>query len=109
MSTKRIKTSKAMICGREYTIKYNPNEGGGSFSASKRLITVGTIHKSEAPFILMHEIVECILAERCLRYSTNCYGDNGDYMFCFNHAQFEQIIPDIVYALKTVKIDKDLV
>lgn len=90
-----------LIASREWKVKTLPKEGGGYFDGSEFEIGIGTAHKPNVPGIFLHEVAEAILAERSLRYQINHKPlNNGDYMFVFNHQQFEDFIFDLAYALK---------
>jgi hypothetical protein len=88
------------ICGKEIPLKEKPKEGGGSFDFRDPLIEIGTKYKIDIPEIFIHEILEAILVERMFRYSLRNIGENGDYLFAFNHEQFNVICSDLANALK---------
>jgi hypothetical protein len=87
------------ICGKLYKIEIDDNLGSaGEFSCSRQIIKIGRKRISEKRQLdtLMHEIIETILVERDARYQlpyTN--NDNGDYIFNFNHKEWEHIAVDI--------------
>ena len=93
---------KLIICGNTYQIKYNPKHNGGSFSCNTQVITIGTRDTKEATFrVLIHEILEIILSERDHRYQLNrTEVENGDYLFSFNHSQYENVAYDLAYVLR---------
>lgn len=95
------------ICGQQYVIKANPKHNGGNFSEETQMIEVGTQLPSAIPENLLHETIEGILSSRGMRYSLQkIEPDNGDYMFCFNHAQFEQFIKDVAAALVGINFNE---
>jgi hypothetical protein len=88
------------ICGKEIPLKEKRKEGGGSFDFRKPIITIGTKYEIDIPETFLHEILEAILVERMFRYQLRGVGDNGDYLFVFNHEQFNIICSDLANALK---------
>ena len=95
---------KVIIYGREWKVVKDPkSNGGNSVTAPRPEIHVGTKEKSRIPEIFLHEVIESILMDNCLRFrAPHVNSDNGDYVFIFNHQQFENIVPQIVLALKDV-------
>jgi hypothetical protein len=95
-----------LICGRNYKIIKDKKIDGGNFNCGKQEIRIGTrkgTTKDELSIAFLHEIVECILAERLLRYKLGYnVPQNGDYLFNFNHKDFENWICDLNLALKDI-------
>jgi hypothetical protein len=95
------------ICGRMYKVKANSKHNGGNFSEAEQLIEIGTQWPADIPENLLHESIEGIMSVRGLRYSLEkVEPDNGDYMFIFNHAQYEQLIKDIATALHGINFNE---
>ena len=90
-----------IIGGRDWTVKYKPKESGGSYDAGKSEIVVGTKHKKDILDIFLHETIEAILGERCHKYNIYNTG-NEKLLFSFDHAEFNNLIPDIKVALKDI-------
>lgn len=97
---------KLIICGREYRIIKDKKLRGGNFDGGAQVIRIGIKNNpptDEIRITLLHEIIELILAERLLRYQKNySHIENGHYLFCFNHQQFEDWIIDLNSALRTL-------
>ena len=93
--------SSVIISGAEWDIKLNPKDGGGYFNGAKFEIGIGTKHKKDVPMILLHEIIEAIITDRGHRYKI-FHETNEKLLFCFNHAEFENIVRDIALALRDV-------
>ena len=98
---------KITIGGKTYKITFNPKERGGWFGTTKQEIRIGTkdINNQLIGEQILHEIIECILAERMLRYQLPYVEhENGYYLFSFNHHQFEELIKDVHQALQELGI-----
>ena len=94
-----------IIGGRTWTIINNSKIKGGSFKQNQ--ITIGTKSKNTDEIIqtFLHEVIEAILSEKLLRFElpyNKPYLENGDYLFVFNHRDFEESVKDISLALKEV-------
>ena len=89
-----------IICGQPWTIK-QVRGGGGDFDSETRTITVG-IHpmKDDTLEIFLHEIIECIMSMRDVRYKNNHQGDNDSIRFVISHAEFQQVVHDIAASLR---------
>ena len=95
--------NKVIIGGNEWTIKKLPKERGGWFNGDTCVINIGTKNytQDEIENTFLHEIVECILAQRLLRYKLPFLSDDsGHYIFCFKHLDLENWIRDLRLALK---------
>jgi len=89
------------IYGKTRKVVRNPKSGGGWFD--EEVIEIGTKYKARIPEIFIHEVIELVLAESCLRYATaNNPTENGDYIFVCNHKEFTNLVPQIALALKDV-------
>lgn len=97
---------KVNICGVDYSVIQDKKDGGGEFSAAKYQIKIGTKWPKHVPNIFLHEIIECIITERCQRWRMYD-GTNEKMLFCFNHAEFENIVMDIASALKGVDFKEE--
>jgi len=76
---------------------------GGCFGDGE--IEIGTKEKRKVLSNFLHEVIEAVLTENFLRYSApHSPVCNGDYMFVFNHKEFENIIPQIALAIKGIII-----
>jgi hypothetical protein len=93
------------ICGDKYAIKPCATSNGGSFDTFKRVITVGVLDPLKTHSIIIHEVVELVFAIRNIRYTKEVVSpDNGDYLFCFDHEQFNQAMEDVSAALKDIRL-----
>lgn len=93
-----------LICGREHKVIVDKNSGGGWFDEAKCQIGVGTKYPNEVAEIILHEVIEAVLSVRNMRYTKQRADiDNGDYLFCYNHEDFQNSILDIAQALKGIK------
>ena len=91
------------LAGVDYKVIANPTGNGGSVDLWKHIITIGTEVPSDVPEILAHEILQSLLTIRNLRYALERETtENGDYLFSFNHKEYEQIAKDLAAALKGV-------
>ncbi len=91
------------IAGVTYQIKKNSKDWGGKFDAGKQIIWIGTKGKNDFQLgVLLHEVLEAILAERNLRFKLNSFEDNEHYRFFFTHDEFDNVCLDLALALKDV-------
>lgn len=96
--------SQLVICGKPHKVIIDPSGSYGSFDEGKAEIVIGTSHKLDVPEILLHEVIEAVLAIRNMRYVTQrAEPTNGDYRFFYNHEEFEQSVRDIAAAIKGIK------
>jgi DNA-binding transcriptional regulator WhiA len=107
-------TSFVTCASKKYKIVYHPNRSGGQFHTKSKEIHIGKrCSKQDALEVLLHEIAEVILVERNLRYAQEKENkENGDYLFSFNHGEFEMFIKDLTLAIQEIIIkegnnDKD--
>ena len=92
---------KVIIASKEYVVKVDPNSIEGNFTGETNTITVGTRYPHLIEELFIHEVTEAILNERGHRY-TAYIEPCGRALFIFNHAEFENIVRDLVLALKDV-------
>jgi hypothetical protein len=90
---------KVVICGAEWRIIQTKKKIGGFFRSRDKIIkvNVGSKYIKE---ILLHEILEAIMANRGLRYDRYGIEMQEDLKFVFSHTEFEQMVRDIAMALK---------
>jgi len=95
---------KLIICGKTYSVIKSPKNGGGSFSCGSQKILVGTKWTKEVQHdVLIHEVLETILAEKSLRFSREVEEKtNGDYLFTFDHDRFDEICSELSYILRQI-------
>jgi hypothetical protein len=93
-----------IIGGREWTVTTDPKMNGASASSSHQRIVIGTKDGKESGYQnFLHEVIESVLDERMLRFQLPYENvTNGNYVYVFNHAQFEEAIKDIYLALKGI-------
>jgi len=99
---KKIKDT-LIISGKTYKIKFDDKLTGGWFRNLDQTIVLGTkppITKEGIWEVLLHEVCETILAEREMRYHLYSKPGNGDYLFSFDHKEFQQFVKDLYLALK---------
>jgi hypothetical protein len=90
---------KVLICGMWFKVRSEPR-GGGSFDIERAEIGIGP-NESLPWRIFIHEVLEVILAERMHRYQRPYKPpDNGDYLFSFDHAEFDRVVRDLYAALR---------
>lgn len=91
-----------IICGKTYKVTQNNKVNGACFSCNSQRIEVGTRDTDEKTFeSFIHEIIEIVLCEHDLRYQKNRSEiENGDYLFAFNHDQYENAVRDVANALR---------
>lgn len=96
--------SEIEICGKKNKVILDPSDNGGAFDENKCVIVIGTGIKADVPEVLLHEIIEAVFTTRLMRYALErAQAENGDYMFVFNHDQFELACKDIAVALRGIK------
>jgi hypothetical protein len=77
--------------GVTWKIVLDPKTTGGAFFWHDHTIKIEKKYSADRRFIvLIHEIAEAILVNNMMRYGKS-FTDlaNGDYLFSFNHDQFE--------------------
>ena len=87
MKIKRIKSIK--VNSYTFSIKWNKEHAGGSFSYNDREIEIGTAHDDASVMfmILTHELFEIVALEMNVRYARPDI--QGDYLFAYDHRQHE--------------------
>jgi hypothetical protein len=98
---------RVLLAGVHYSIKIDKNKNGASFNCAKKEIWIGTKDPNEIEENFIHEVCECILAIRDYRYiPQKAEISNNDYIFNFNHKEFESFIRDLTIALKGISFNK---
>ena len=95
-----------IIGGIKWRIVYDRKVSGGEFYWSEHIIKVGAKETDERKFnILIHEICETIMVNNLMRYKKCLDGSigNGDYIFSFNHKEFEIFTDELSGVLKQWK------
>lgn len=87
-----------IISGKRYETKFTSG-GGGTFDTGACIIEIGDDKNNAVLECYMHEVVESILTERIHRYQYYSDGTNEKLQFVFNHADFVNIVKDIVVGL----------
>ena len=91
------------IYGVNYKVEFNEKVRGGEFYWRKHLIRIEKGLSNERKFtILLHEICEIIMVENFMRFQ-KCLEEverNTDYIFNFNHDQFEIFTNELSGILK---------
>lgn len=92
------------ICGRKTKIEYK-KQGYSSWNEATNTITIDKFLTKEEQFLaLIHEIMEAIFSIRNMRYSLETQEpDNGDYLFSFNHKEFNLAMEDFANTIKQLK------
>ena len=91
-----------IICGKTFSIIPDKNVDGGSFEYIKQEIKINPTFKDDAILeMLVHEILEVILAKNNHRYSID-FNDESckNFLFSFNHFDFENICSELAYSIK---------
>jgi hypothetical protein len=84
-----------IIKNSTWNIELDPTRSGGSFNGERdNIIVIGTKNKHIILENLYHEILEVIITESGYRFSCYGNGENGDYLFNFNHKEFQNIVSD---------------
>lgn len=91
--------NKIFICGSEWRIIQTKKKIGGFFRSRDKIIKVNASSKYINE-ILLHEILEAIMANRGMRYDKYGLELQQDFKFVFNHDEFEQMMRDVAMALK---------
>lgn len=86
-----------IISGKKYKTKFSPG-CGGTFDTGSCIIEIGDDDNNAIIECYIHEVIEAILTERIHRYQY--YPDGNDRLqFAFDHADFVNIVKDIVVGL----------
>ena len=93
---------RIIIASTPWEIKYDKKQSGGSFREKDKLIIIGTLLKKHVLDTYLHEIIEAVLSIRNFRYFIYPGSGNEKIQFSFNHADFENLIPDILMAIKDI-------
>jgi hypothetical protein len=92
---------KIKLCGQEYKMIYTSEHNGAEFDEEKMTITIGMLYPQDVPELFIHEVIEATMALRNMRYALEKDKPlNEDYMFCFNHKEFEQLCKDLAVSFK---------
>jgi len=88
------------VGGVEWEVRRSDG-GGGCFDACDHWVNIGTDMDDKTQWeVFIHEITEGIMADNLLRYrAPHTPPDNGDYMFVFDHKQFEVMVAKPLAAL----------
>jgi len=101
------KAIKTITCAsKRYKIIDDPGISGGEFHTGTKEIRLGR-HRTvqDSMETLLHEVLEVILVERGVRYALErTQAENGDYLFNFNHDEFENIVKDLALAIQDLAI-----
>lgn len=87
-----------IISGKKYKTKFSPG-CGGTFDTGSCIIEIGDDDNNAIIECYIHEVIEAILTERIHRYQYYSDGTNEKLQFVFNHADFVNIVKDIVVGL----------
>jgi len=91
-----------IISGYKWNVIQESKACGGSFNNNEKSIYIGSKIDNEKVEIFLHEIIEAILSERGKRYCIYGNGINDRVLFSFYHYEFENIIKDIMCAIKDI-------
>ena len=91
-----------IISGKQFRVVRNSLSNGGEFDSYKQEIEVGSAGSYESQFdTFLHETCEGIMAMRDFHYAVETKEpDNDDYLFSFNHKEFEVFCSDLTKALE---------
>ncbi len=88
------------IGGEMWKVESNQKHSGAQFYWKERLISIGTMSDNDVAEAFIHEVLECIIVARRLRFSNaGNDSDNGCYRVVMNHDEFEQVARDLTMAL----------
>lgn len=94
-----------IIGGVPWKIIFDKKVSGGEFRWKDHTIRIHAKYTDERKWqVLIHEIVEAILVNNSMRWSPAF--DNvqaGDYLFSFNHKEFEIFTDELSGILKQLK------
>ena len=95
-----------MIGGIRWSVVLDKTITGGQFWWKDHTVKIGKNQSKERIInCLLHEIAEVILVNNNNRFM-KCITDesgNGDYLFCFNHDQFEVFMAELTGIIKQLK------
>ena len=98
-----MKIPKSLIIGGvKWSVKFDKKIGGGVFYWHDHRIVICAQHTEDRRFqVLIHEIAEIILVNNVMRFQ-KCLTEvaNGDYLFSFNHDQFEIFTDELAGILR---------
>lgn len=87
-----------IISGKKYETKFVSGTGG-TFNTGECVLTIGDDKDNAAIECYAHEVIETILTERVHRYQYYADGVNEGIKFVFDHAEFVNIVKDIIVGL----------
>ena len=78
------------MSGIEWEVRRS-ERGGGGFDSGEHWVDIGTYGDDKRQWeVFIHEITEGIMADNLMRYQKPfTRPTNGDYLFVFNHNDFE--------------------
>ena len=91
-----------IIGGVKWKIVFDKKVFGGEFRWQNHTIKIERKYSDERKFqVLIHEIAEVIMVNNSMRYQPN-YNNvhNADYLFNFNHKEFEIFTDELAGILK---------
>ena len=92
---------KIPIAGKTYTVRFRKNYEGASFYTDTQEIIIGTgLPQERQAEYFLHEILEAICVERCVRYFGRPDAGSGDLVFVMTHHEFEIVVADLAAALR---------
>lgn len=96
--------NEVKILSSNFTVIYEEDNDGGSFSWSDSTIRIGTKSFEKDPLytfgVISHEIMEIILVGMGARFANGRTADN--YLFNFDHQTFENAIQIHTQALSKI-------
>lgn len=88
-----------IIAGRPFKVVFKAGLGGAQFSSMPGLIEVGPHPDGDERLVwFLHEVLESIMTQRMCRYDS--YPDRDSSRFVMTHAEFSNIVRDLVLAIK---------
>jgi len=100
-----MKFPKSLIIGGvKWKIVLDKKTRGGVFYWGKHLIKIDKTYSWERRVqVLIHEICEAIMVNNMMRFQKSLSEvANGDYLFSFNHDQFEIFTDELAGIMKQI-------
>lgn len=98
-----MKLPKSVIInGYKWNVKEDPNMYGGGFECKNKTIIIGGVVPNEKLEIFLHEVAEAVLTTRGHRYNMYGNGTNDRLLFSLYHHELENVIKDVMIAIKDI-------
>jgi hypothetical protein len=90
------------LCGKKFTVRYNPKRCDGSCDLAKMVMTIGTKIEADVLETILHESLEGIMLLRGNHYQVYA-GGNDKVLMSMNHSEFENVVKDLAVVIEEIK------